>query len=177
MNWPLFIGLFAAAVAALALVEAALDWYGKWEAKRHVDKLMADALAGRLPLDQEPRDATHRITCDAAGFSVSPLSRWSRQPARTVRWDEVHRVVAFKRDLWGYDEIAFAFERADDTALELDEDMIGWNALTKALPAHLPGCKKFEEWFSVVAFPAFMPNTTLLFQRGVVQPAPVSIAA
>jgi hypothetical protein len=43
--------------------------------------------------------------------------------------------------------------------------MEGWEALTDALPKHLPGSKDWSECFSEVAFPAFATNEMVIFER------------
>jgi hypothetical protein len=78
-----------------------------------------------------------------------------------MRWAEVHRATAFKRDLFTVDCICLLFARLDDTGLELGEEMAGWRSFVAALPLHLPGCH--DDWFSTVAFPAFAPNPTEIY--------------
>ena len=82
-----------------------------------------------------------------------------------VSWRETVAVKAFKRDLYSADPICLAFLSMDNRTVEIDEEMGGWESLVKKLPEYLPGCQKFEDWFSVVAFPAFKPNPTEIYQR------------
>jgi hypothetical protein len=162
MNWLLFIALFAGALVIWALIEAALNWYVKRDSRRAVDKLVADALAGRLP-ERDNSRATHEIECDSTGCSVTPLDKRA-EPAR-IEWRDVDRATAFKRDLFAVDLLCLALIRADGSAVELDEDMKGWDAFVQSLPARLPGCAKWESWFADVAFPAFERNETEVFRR------------
>ena len=79
--------------------------------------------------------------------------------------------MAFKRDFFTVDCICLFLARADGTGIELDEGMARWNSFVEALPQHLPGCKPWSEWFSVVAFPAFVPNETEIYARQAIQNA------
>lgn len=82
-----------------------------------------------------------------------------------IAWQETVAVKAFKRDLYSADLICIAFLSMDNRTVEIDEEMGGWESLVEKLHEYLPGCQKFEEWFSVVAFPTFKPNTTAIYQR------------
>lgn len=80
-------------------------------------------------------------------------------------WDEAISIKAFKRDLFAVDQICLAIELRSGRGVELNEEMVGWDSLVQELPEYLPGCKKFEAWFLAVAFPAFEPNLTPIFER------------
>ena len=82
-----------------------------------------------------------------------------------VAWRETVAVKAFKRDLYSVDLICLAFLSMDNRTVEIDEEMGDWESLVEKLPDYLPGCQKFEEWFSRVAFPPFKPNLTAIYQR------------
>jgi hypothetical protein len=82
-----------------------------------------------------------------------------------LNWSDVTRVTAFKRDWGTVDCICLAIGAKDQPALEVDEEMEGWEAFVNALPKHLPGCKPYDEWFTRVAFPAFATNPTVIYVR------------
>jgi hypothetical protein len=81
-----------------------------------------------------------------------------------LRWNEVQGVVAFKRDCFALDLICMDFTTSDG-AVELNEKMDGWEALTDALPNLLPGTTSKEKWWGKVAQPPFAANPTILFSR------------
>jgi hypothetical protein len=81
-----------------------------------------------------------------------------------LRWSEVSRVVAYKRDCYAIDLICIAFSTAAG-AVEVNEEMEGWDALTDALPMLLPGTPDKSQWWQKVAQPPFATNATALFSR------------
>ncbi len=84
-----------------------------------------------------------------------------------VAWQDAVRVEAFKRDCWAVDLICLYFLLKDNKAVEINEEMEGFDSLAGKLPEYLPGCQKFEDWFEVVAFPPFKENNTVIYQRDV----------
>jgi hypothetical protein len=82
-----------------------------------------------------------------------------------VAWQDTVGVKAFKRDLYAVDLICLAILLKDNKVVKINEEMGGWESLIKKLPEYLPGCQKFEEWFSAVAYPAFKRNITAIYQR------------
>ncbi len=82
-----------------------------------------------------------------------------------LAWQDVNTIEAFKRDLYAVDLICLAIILKDHKIVEINEEMEGWDSLVEKLPDYLPGCRKFAEWFSVVAFPAFQPNVTEIYHR------------
>lgn len=82
-----------------------------------------------------------------------------------ISWDEVKFVYAYKKDCFSVDQIRMELLDGCGNAVVVTEEMRGWKELVEVLPLKLPGCQRFEEWFSNVAFPAFEQNMTLLFDR------------
>lgn len=80
-------------------------------------------------------------------------------------WDDAISIKAFKRDIWAVDLICLVIELSNGGGIEVNEEMGGWDSLVQKLPEYLPGCKTFGEWFETVAFPAFHPNLTSIFER------------
>ncbi len=81
-----------------------------------------------------------------------------------LRWSEVSRVVAYKRDCWGIDLLCMAIGTVAG-AVEINEEMDGWAALTDALPMLLPGTLDKSQWWQRIAQPPFAANVTTLFSR------------
>jgi len=134
-------------------------WFIPRSIRRNLERLRREEEEGLPP---HPRDYHFAISFDANGIILTNLR--SRKPQATaVRWQEVRRATVFKRDLFTYDCICLLLSQSDETGIELDEEMYGWNRLTKSLPQFLPGCQPWDQWFSTVAFPAFATNQTEIY--------------
>ena len=115
----------------------------------------------------ERRNTVFTIFHHANAMQLSWRSTENVNGGVVVSWRETVAVKAFKRDLYSADLICLSFQSMDNRTVEIDEEMGGWESLVEKLHVYLPGCQKFEEWFSVVAFPAFKPNVTAIYQRKV----------
>ena len=144
-----------------------LDRLAMEEARLKVERLRREEAAGVPP---SPSDYHYAITFDAEGFTVTNL-RGEKHERVTKRWVDVCRGTAFKRDLFAVDCICLHLGLADDSGVELDEEMAGWNRVMEVLPLHLPGCKPYSDWYSSVAFPAFATNMTEIYLRPTTQNA------
>ena len=82
-----------------------------------------------------------------------------------VRWKNVVKLEAFKRDLVAVDLICLAICLNDNTEVEINEEMDGWEPLLRKLPEYLSGCEEFDRWFAVVAQPPFKENLTVIYRR------------
>jgi len=111
------------------------------------------------------RPTVYEILHDADHLSVSWLTGKNKSGNRSLQWDDVVLLTAFKRDLYVVDRICLEIELKDGESIEVDEEMKSWDSLVQKLPEYLPGCKRFGEWFGVVAFPAFALNETRIFER------------
>jgi len=98
-------------------------------------------------------------------MNVSWLTIENERGSRSLTWDEVISIKAFKRDLYAVDRICLIIGLKDGSGVEIDEEMSGWDSLVQKLSEYLPGCRSFGEWFEVVAFPAFQLNMTSIFER------------
>ena len=83
----------------------------------------------------------------------------------TFAWQDVTRIVAFKRDCFTVDSVRLVFELNGAQTIEVSEEMLGWQALVDAVPHHLPGALAQEEWWAKVAFPAFALCLTEIYSR------------
>ena len=82
-----------------------------------------------------------------------------------LNWEEVCKAQIFKRDLWTYDLICLALSTREGEEIELDEEDPNWTLLMEKMVTALPESRKWEHWFSEVAFPAFQPNLQIIYQR------------
>jgi len=80
-------------------------------------------------------------------------------------WANIVRAEAFKRDLLTTDLICLLLELAGGTAVELHEELDGWQSFVASLPENLPGFPVVERWFLTVAHPAFKTNLTTIYER------------
>ena len=81
------------------------------------------------------------------------------EPVWTFRWENVIRILAFKRDLFAIDQICLVFGLSDDTSVETNEEMIGFAQLIQELPRRFVGMDR--EWFDKVAQPPFESRPTV----------------
>jgi hypothetical protein len=82
-----------------------------------------------------------------------------------ISWDAISKVMAFKRDAVFLDCICLVIQSVTGETVEVNEETAGWSDLVAALPEKLPGTPDFQDWFTRVAFPAFMTNFTVLYER------------
>lgn len=114
---------------------------------------------------QGRRRTTYDIYHNANAMKLSWVGLENDRGEIVIAWQDTVRVEAFKRDLFAVDLICLYFLLRDNKAVEINEEMEGFDSLAGKLPEYLPGCQKFEEWFQVVAFPAFKENNTVIYQR------------
>jgi len=162
--------LLLAAACSLTVIGGVLFfayryWYVPRWARLRVERLRREEAAGIPP---SPRDYHYAIAFDSVGLTVTDL-RGRNQETFGMRWAEVCRAIAFKRDLFSVDLICLFLFCDDDTGIELDEEMARWSRLIEALPQHLPGCKSRSDWWSVVAFPPFATNETEVYDRASIE--------
>jgi hypothetical protein len=115
---------------------------------------------------QRGRRTVYNIYHNANAMKLSWLGLEQNDRGEIViAWQDTVRVEAFKRDLYAVDLICLDFVLNDNKAVEINEEMEGFDSLVNKLPEYLPGCQKFEQWFLVVAIPAFKENNTVIYQR------------
>ncbi len=113
----------------------------------------------------EKRVVARSAFCDAGGVSQFD---WlgDEEVQHRVAWDQIETVIAFKVDLYAYDqvEVVLVNERRE-VLVSVGEDSGSFGAFISDLPKWLRGCKQPEEWWTQAAFPAFKTNETVIFQR------------
>lgn len=107
-----------------------------------------------------PTEQVH-ISADESGIKVDSGSGWGP----VITWDQITRIVAFKRDVYSHDVICLLIETSTKSLLEVNEGTPGWTELVNELPIHLPSARPYSQWFTDVAFPAFAPSPTDVFLR------------
>ena len=112
------------------------------------------------------RGTVYTIAHDADSLRLSWLTLENEKGERTLPWCDVVSINASKRDLYAVDLICLAIRLKDGSAVEINEEMSGWDSLVQKLPEYLPRCATWGEWFEAVAFPPFQLNITAIYQRG-----------
>ena len=111
------------------------------------------------------RGTVHKIEHDANEMKLSWLTMENDRGDLVVRWRDIVKLEAFKRDCFAVDLICLAICLADNTEVEINEEMNGWTPLMRKLPQYLSGCEEYNKWFDVVAYPPFKENLTVIYQR------------
>ncbi len=108
----------------------------------------------RLSRDYPKRE----VRFDAEGFSVFE----DGENKSSVRWTDAVEVFAYKVDLFSVDEIYIGFRvDAAGTHWWVSEAFTGYGKFMEELSRRFPGIR--SDWFSPVAFPAFVENRTTLW--------------
>ncbi len=123
-------------------------------------------LHARIRSRREGRTGTtYILTCDSAGLQLSSLTLENDEVQASFAWDQVQSIFVYKRDLYLVDLICAVFVLSSTEAVEVHEEMAGWQPLVESLPEHLPGTMPFATWWQAVAVPAFAPNARVIYQR------------
>jgi hypothetical protein len=146
---------------------------------RHPLYLMADSAAMKTtppvdaPMKENPINRWARllalpsrktrqrvIIMDDDGFSVT----FDDSRAARIDWSSVAEITAFKRDLFGYDEICLGFRcGSDDGFCWVGKEDLGFSELQTQVGQRFEGI--LQDWWRAVAFPAFTENWTSIWQR------------
>jgi len=156
--------LITAGVAAVAVGGWCLLIRQRTLSRRDRDKAVRWRREEAAGIPPRPQDYGYAIGFDSAGLTLTNLRRPNRDPL-AIRWSEIERVVAFKRDMYVVDCLCLRLSRSDGHGVELNEEMARWNSLVEALPRYLPGCLPFPAWFHDVAFPPFATNELEIYSR------------
>ena len=127
--------------------------------KHSRQKFLKDFSEGKI----KPRYFDTTIHFDEFGFGVKD-DKPPEQPTR-MSWSEVIKVTAYKRDMFSTDLICVFLSRADQTGIEIHEEINNWIDFITSLPKRLPDCKPIESWLKQITVPAFATNITELFLR------------
>ena len=95
---------------------------------------------------------------NAEGFEL-PIE----EKTKTIKWTEIQRITAYKKDLFATDEIWLAIEVDNDKSFEINESTPGWYQFIKKLEEEFQSISK--TWFIDISVPAFEKNETILYER------------
>jgi hypothetical protein len=96
-------------------------WVNPFLARRQIRKLMQNPDGLHLP---NQRQFKYALSFDTNEFAIT-LVEGTLEPLERFQWSEVHRVTAFKRDLFVVDCICLLIVTADGAGIEIDEEMAG----------------------------------------------------
>lgn len=165
VEWYMFETYLILAVIILTLLGLgyAYDrWLSPWLARRWVRRKLTEIKDAKN--NPPAKTSYYCISVDANGVSVT-RKQHPGSPLHVVAWQDIVRALVYKQDLFVVDCISLALVAVDGSMIEVNEEMEGWELLTKSLPQYLPGCKPWHEWFILVAFPAFAENKLVVFER------------
>lgn len=81
-----------------------------------------------------------------------------------IKWAEIRKIVAFKRDLVTSDIVCLEFHLlGTDQVFEVNDDVGGFWDLVRRLKEVFPSSD--QEWEAAVIRPAFARNARLIFER------------
>ena len=80
----------------------------------------------------------------------------------SMRWNEVARILTFLRQGY-FDLLCAEIVRADESRIEINEEMIGWEEFMRDAQVALPGFR--ANWREVAGNPAYGTVNQILFQR------------
>lgn len=164
MNLPSWLIVVSVAVVSFCVLYLWDRFLVPWFAKRRVNRLIAHSADSKVVRTTGRRKFEDEIQFDAAGFCWRSIKKPQAAPV-SISWTKVDRIVAFKIDLFTYDEIRLFISQSEGSGLEISEETKGWDEFVEALPEHLQASVPFAEWFPKVAFPAFETNETEIFLK------------
>lgn len=159
------VGLSAVVLGAFCVIARAFSsalWLGGGG--------LLTVLVGLILWKQEPTNVETRLADHIAKVGRIDPTEYSLFISRgeenfEVPWRSIVRLLAFKRDLLTTDLICMAIEMEEGRALEINEEMIGWQRTMDQLIERLPGATPWAEWWPKTAFPAFATNPTIVYNR------------
>jgi len=80
-----------------------------------------------------------------------------------MKWDDVRRVAAFRRDVMTEPVLCVAISDPANIVV-LDESMEGWQSLLNAMPRLLPESPSFTEWRTQIPAGSAASHWTVLFR-------------
>jgi hypothetical protein len=87
------------------------------------------------------------------------------RPLASARWDDVLRLLAYKRDEFTTDLVCLDIELRGGRILSVHEEVPGWEDFLDAAERALPDMHSFRSWFPQVAQPPFARSEHVVFER------------
>ena len=80
-----------------------------------------------------------------------------------IKWIEIQKITAYKKDLFTTDEIWLIVEVDNDKSFEINETTPGWYQFIKKIEMKFQSIS--NTWFKDISVPAFERNETVLYER------------
>ena len=110
------------------------------------------------------QNVTSRISLIESGLAVTFTSSNGESRIEEIDWVNIEKVIAYKRDCYSFDLMCLAIVVAEN-ALEITEEIEGWDDLLDRAPGFLPGWQSKADWYQGVMLPAFKTFATTIFSR------------
>lgn len=115
-------------------------------------------------ISKRKNTVTSSVSVTDVGISVTSSNADGESKIEAINWAKIDKVVAYKRDCYGFDLMCLAIGGAEN-AIEITEEMQGWDELLNRAPDFLPGWRSKTDWYQGVMLPAFKTNPTVIFSR------------
>jgi hypothetical protein len=158
MNWPWIITFAVSVLVATLAVWFLLEMLQKWGSRRSLEGIL-----------KKVRDANYKAPPSETAIAQSPDGFEIRKKLSSercgVRWAEVEKIIAYKRDLFSYDCICVMFDLIGGASIEIDETMDGFVDVMKRAGETCAGCIKLDKWYFEIMTPAFKTKLTELYRK------------
>lgn len=106
-----------------------------------------------------------RAVIETDGWKLHRRAQFTDGSVRelAMQWDDVKRVVAFRRDVLTSAVLSVAITDAAAVVV-LDERMEGWGGLIDGLPRHFALAPSFAEWLAGLEHEPLSSGWTILFR-------------
>lgn len=125
---------------------------------RKIRKIFKREESDTVPWNVEAMDSLLAI------FPTATEERPSRD-GTCLNWESIVKVTAYKADLFVEDLLCLLFETIDGHAIEVNEDMLGFDEFLAALPKKLSKFPERDSWWGNIIENPFKENTTILWKR------------
>jgi hypothetical protein len=151
---PLFwITLLFFGVGGIALVVKTF-----FSNQNYVGRNSSKALLLKSQRENEFLNALGNFTYDDYGFSIK-----TEQNEKYIAWTEIEKMVAYKIDLYTYDEIRLVVFLENDERYEFDEETPGWFQFLERSKEQFISIDKL--WELEISNPAFERKETIIYKK------------
>src|SRR6185436_10930909 len=92
------------------------------------------------------------IALTPSGINVTVMGARGEHQIHEIEGAHISTAIAYKRDCWAVDLICLAIG-GPDKAVEVTEEMKGWEELLDRAPSYLPGWRNKDDWYQTEMLP------------------------